>query len=147
MISGGCYCGLIRYEAADQPFDETNCHCSFCRRTSGAPFVTWFSVRRSLFRLLSGTPTIFKSTAKGARRFCPRCGTHLTFEHEDYPDTIDVSTCSLDHPDSLPPKYHIHTNNRLDWIKLADGLPEYREGRSVTSSGAAGKDSSPGELG
>jgi hypothetical protein len=24
------------------PFNETNCHCSICRRTTGAPFVAWF---------------------------------------------------------------------------------------------------------
>lgn len=133
MIKGGCFCGFIRYEAADEPFDETNCHCSFCRRTTGAPFITWFSVRRSSLRFLSGTPTAFKSTTKCTRRFCPRCGTHLTFENENYPDSIDLSTCSLDDPDSVPPKYHIHTSSRLTWIKLADGLPEYPEGRDAAS--------------
>ena len=47
MLKGGCFCGRIRYETAGTPFRETNCHCSICRRTSGAPFVTWFSVLRS----------------------------------------------------------------------------------------------------
>lgn len=133
MISGGCYCGMMRYEAADQPFDEASCHCSICRRTSGAPFVTWFSVRRSRFRFVRGTPTVFRSTAKCTRQFCPRCGTHLTFEDADYPGSIDLSTCSLDDPDSVPPKDHIYTNSRLTWIKLADGLPEYRDRRDEAS--------------
>jgi hypothetical protein len=45
MLTGGCFCGAIRYEVAGAPFHETNCHCSICRRTAGAAFVTWFSVR------------------------------------------------------------------------------------------------------
>src|SRR5262249_5147886 len=44
----------------------------------------------------------FESTAKGTRSFCPRCGTQLTFEHEDFFDEIDVTTCNLDDPDWAP---------------------------------------------
>ena len=65
------------------PYHESNCHCSICRRTTGAPFVTWFSVLRSQFRLVCGEPTRFRSTTKGTRSFCPRCGPQLIFEHED----------------------------------------------------------------
>jgi hypothetical protein len=129
MLNGGCFCGQIRYEAAGGPFHETVCHCSICRRTTGAPFVAWFSVRRSGFRLVRGAPMRFRSTAKGTRTFCPQCGTQLTFEHDDFADEIDVTTCSLDDPAVLPPKDHTRTSSRLAWIKLADGLPEYREHR------------------
>ena len=65
MLTGGCFCGAVRYEAGGTPFDETNCHCSICRRTTGAPFVTWFSVRRSDFRVIKGEPARFTSTEKG----------------------------------------------------------------------------------
>lgn len=130
MLKGGCFCGAIRYEAGDAPFDQTNCHCSLCRRTTGAPFVAWFSVPRSEFRLVQGAPTRFRSTSKAMRSFCPHCGTQLTFEHDGALHEIDVTTCSLDDPGRLPPKDHTHTSNKLGWVKLADGLPEYREARS-----------------
>ena len=131
MLKGGCFCGRIRYEAAGTPFHETNCHCSICRRTTGAPFVAWFSVPRSQFRLVRGEPTRFRSTAKATRSFCPQCGTQLTFEHEDFFDEIDVTTCSLDEPDGLPPRDHTWTSSKLSWVKLADQLPEYKESRQV----------------
>jgi len=129
MLNGGCFCGDIRYEAAGTPFHLTNCHCSICRRTTGAPFVTWFSVPRREFRFLHGAPTHFRSTPKGVRTFCPRCGTQLTFEHEGAPHEIDVTTCSLDDPGRLPPEDHTRTSSRLRWIKLADALPEHPEVR------------------
>jgi hypothetical protein len=129
MLKGGCYCGRIRYEAAGTPFHETNCHCSICRRTTGAPYVTWFSVPRSQFRIVDGEPTQFRSTAKAMRSFCPECGTQLTFEHEDFPNEIDVTTCSLDDPNVLPPKDHTWTSSKLRWLKLADGLPAYQQSR------------------
>ena len=130
MLTGGCYCGQIRYEAGGAPFHETNCHCSICRRTTGAAFVTWFSVPRSQFRLVSGEPTQFRSTSRGSRSFCPQCGTQLTFAHDDFPDEIDVTTCSLDDPDALPPKDHMYLSSKLQWVELADGLPGYPESRT-----------------
>lgn len=130
MLKGGCFCGWTRYEAAGTPFHETSCHCSMCRRSVGAPFVAWFSVPRSGFRLVSGEPTRFRSSAKATRSFCPRCGTSLTFEHDDFADEIDVTTCSLDDPGALPPKDHTYTSSRLSWVRLGDGLPEYPERRS-----------------
>jgi hypothetical protein len=129
MLKGGCYCGAIRYEVAGTPYHETNCHCSICRRTTGAPFVAWFSVRRAGFRLVQGTPARFRSTAKGTRSFCPHCGTQLTFERADAAGEIDVTTCSLDDPERLPPKDHVRTSSRLVWVQPGDGLPEFREGR------------------
>jgi hypothetical protein len=129
MLRGGCYCGQVRYEAEGAPFHETSCHCSICRRTTGAPFVTWFSLSRAQFRITRGEPKRFRSTGRATRSFCPECGTQLTFEHDDYPDEIDVTTCSLDEPESVAPKHHIYTSSKLNWIKLADSLPQYPETR------------------
>lgn len=134
MLKGGCYCGAVRYEAAGTPFNETSCHCTICRRTTGAPFVAWFSVRREDFHFAAGSPTRFNSTAKASRSFCGRCGTQLTFESGDTPDEIDVSTASLDEPDAVPPLNHIWTRSKLSWIRLADGLPEYPQSRLSGSS-------------
>jgi hypothetical protein len=129
MLQGGCFCGRIRYEVAGTPFHETNCHCSICRRTTGAPFVAWFSVRPSEFRLVSGEPVRFRSSTKGSRSFCGHCGTQLTFQGDDWPDEVDVTTCSLDHPEQVPPHDHTRTSSKLRWIQLSDGLPQHPEAR------------------
>jgi hypothetical protein len=129
MLTGGCFCGAVRYEAGS-PYHLTNCHCTTCRRTSGAAFVTWFSVRRGEFRLTQGAPVRFRSSSNGVRSFCARCGGHLTFEFEDA-DEVDVTTCTLDDPGSLPPEDHTWTRSKLAWVHLADGLPEYREVRGA----------------
>jgi hypothetical protein len=129
MLKGGCFCGWIRYEATGTPFNETSCHCSICRRTTGAPFVTWFSVRQSQFQLLGGEPTRLRSSAHATRSFCPRCGTQLTFEDANYPGEIDVTTCSLDDPDALPPHDHTHTGSKVGWVDLCDALPGFPKSR------------------
>jgi hypothetical protein len=134
MLKGGCYCGAVRYEAAGTPYNETTCHCSICRRTAGAPYVAWFSIRRGGFRIVRGTPLAFRSTPAALRQFCGGCGTQLTFESSETPDDVDVTTASLDDPNAVPPKDHTRTSSRLSWIRLADGLPEHREARPSGSS-------------
>jgi hypothetical protein len=130
MLHGGCFCGRIRYEVAGRPFHETNCHCSICRRTTGAPFVAWFSVRPSEFRIVQGHPLRFRSSDKATRSFCPHCGTQLTFQADDYPDQVDITTCSLDRPEAVPPRDQTYTSSKVQWIELAGGLPRYAQARS-----------------
>lgn len=125
VLTGGCFCGKVRYEIDGQPFNSTICHCADCRRASAAPLVACFSVRRAEFRVTHGAPKGFASSAWGTRSFCPDCGTQLTFEHAGLPDEIDVTTCSLDTPDAVPPRDHVRTAGRLPWIHLADALPTY----------------------
>jgi len=118
MLIGGCYCGLIRYEVLGEPCHITNCHCSICRRTTGAPFVSWFSVQPQEFRFTKGAPTYFRSTVNGRRSFCPSCGTQLTFEDSDEPTMIDITICSLDDPELLSPEDNIYIDSQLNWINL-----------------------------
>jgi hypothetical protein len=124
-LDGGCFCGFVRYRVTGSPSHETNCHCSICRRTSGAPCVAWFTVPAVGFRFTSGEPASFRSSERGTRTFCPRCGTPLTFRSGGLPDEVDATTCSLDAPEQLPPKDHTHTSSRLSWATLDDRLPSF----------------------
>jgi len=129
VLKGHCFCGVVRYEAGGVPSQETYCHCSICRRTSGAPLVAWFTVPASEFRFVSGSPASFKSSGHGTRTFCPQCGTPLTFLSSRQPAKMDVTTCSLKHPEDLPPKDHTRASSRLPWVRLADDLPVHPEAR------------------
>ncbi|MDB5488145.1 MAG: glutathione-dependent formaldehyde-activating [Reyranella sp.] len=129
MLKGGCFCGKVRYEADGESWHATACHCSICRRTSAAPFVAWFTVKPEAFRIVAGEPRRFRSSDRATRTFCPSCGTPLTFQSESYPEEIDVTTCSLDDPEQVPPESHTWRASGLSWVKSADGLPVYPEKR------------------
>lgn len=129
VLTGGCHCGAIRYAAEGPVFDETFCHCSVCRRTSGAPLLAWFTVAPSGFKFTSGTPTEYWSTDHGMRRFCPICGTQLTFQSRNHPDELDVTTASLDDPEQAPPRDHTWVPDAVSWIWRLDALPQFRRQR------------------
>lgn len=124
-LSGGCHCGAVRYEAKGPPFQEANCHCSICRRTTGAPFVAWLSVPRTGFRFTHGSPTRYPSSSHASRTFCATCGTQLTFESERAAAYVDLTIASLDAAHAWPPKAHIYVADKLPWMRTDDGLPQY----------------------
>ena len=130
MMEGHCLCGALRYEVHGAPVQLTNCHCSICRRASGAPFVGWFSVARTQFRYVMGEPARYPSSSHATRTLCSACGTPITFESTRDPDFLDVTICSLSEPEALAPDHHTFTSTQLSWIKLADGLPRYPRSRS-----------------
>jgi ribosomal protein S18 acetylase RimI-like enzyme len=142
MLTGGCLCGDVRYYVVGPVSAETNCHCNTCRRSSGAPFVSWFSVPADAIVFAAGEGieapisegAEFASSERGRRRFCPRCGTALTFRSTESPDEIDVTTASLDDPAALPPRDHTWAEDALPWVELGDlrAFPKGRHDAPVT---------------
>src|SRR5688572_29327511 len=125
VFEGGCLCGRIRYRIAGTAGQTSICHCTMCRRASGAPLVAWATFQTDDIVWLSGEPRRFASSSKAERTFCGDCGTALTFRFHAQPNYTDVTVCSLDAPERIEPEDHIFTTTRLPWIRLADGLPSY----------------------
>lgn len=130
---GGCYCGAVRYRA-DAVFDAGYCHCSICRRISGAAAVCWFSVREEDFELIQGEVAQLASSPHFTRHFCPRCGTHL-FGRDDLPAPPSVGSRlvsamlgTLDEPDRVAPRLHQWWSGRVFGVEQADGLPRFETG-------------------
>jgi hypothetical protein len=130
VITGGCLCGAIRYEGRGEPYHVTHCHCADCRRSTGAPFVTWASFARPNFRFISGEPRVI-AWAGRLHSFCANCGTSLTFMSGAEADEIDVTVASFDEPQRVSPADHVWVCDRLPWIEAIGSLPVYEQERSA----------------
>ena len=126
-LSGGCLCGNVRYESDATPRTSVICHCETCRHTHGAPMVGWVMVPAASVRLLNGKPDTYRSSERATRQFCNVCGTSLFYIADVRPDEIDIATGTLDDPSLSPPVKHIWGEQKLDWVKLADGLPVWAQ--------------------
>src|SRR5262245_42443343 len=111
-IEGGCVCGGLRYRLEEEPTDRNDCHCIDCRRSSGAPYVTWGTVRRDRMTLLAGSLRSIPH-ADRIRSFAACCGTHLFFADELESESIDATIASLDDPTPFAPEMSIWTEDRL----------------------------------
>ena len=57
MIRGGCACGGIRFEI-EAVRSLTHCHCTICRKLTGASFATYAHVEKAKFHWLGGEQLI-----------------------------------------------------------------------------------------
>ena len=123
---GSCHCGAIRYELSGEPQVVALCHCSDCRRSAGAPFVSWAMYPETSLTLRAGTPKTINSSGTSMRSFCPDCGTGLFYRNEAIlPGIVDIQAATLDDPNAMPPAIHIQTAERLGWVSHMNELPEY----------------------
>lgn len=125
-LTGGCLCGGTRYELYAVPEGRNDCHCVDCRRSSGAPYVTWGSVRKEHLTVLQGELNEVQFAGR-CRYFARCCGTHLFFRLSPESEWIDVTIASLDEPMAFGPEKSIWTEDRLPWAILDSRLPAFRQ--------------------
>jgi hypothetical protein len=128
MITGGCLCGAVRYEVSGPFLRAGHCHCSRCRKHSGAAVSTQGRVRRQDFRLVSGEETLRAyRPAEGAavKVFCTRCGSSLF--GGTWPDGPEVSIRlgSVDGDPGIRPQYHTFVDSKTPWEEITDDLPRF----------------------
>lgn len=123
-ITGGCLCGGMRYEVDGDLQGLCDCHCIDCRRSSGAPYVTWGSVRPAQLRIVKGGVRRVPH-AERLRFFADCCGTHLFFKDSDEAEWIDITIASLDEPGAYAPAKSVWTEDKLPWVVLDPRLPSF----------------------
>ena len=78
LHSGGCRCGAVRFEASGEPLSVGYCHCSDCRRATGAPVSAFVGFRAEDVSLTGETLRIFENGAV-IRSFCNVCGSPIAY--------------------------------------------------------------------
>ena len=128
---GGCCCGTVRYVVVGDPQRVTRCHCRHCRRTSGAPFVTWAQFDKATYRVTAGEAAIheYESRSRVTRTFCFKCGTLLTYRNSDESEILDNTAISLDANDDLEVEDHVWCARMVPWLTMNDRLLRYSRGR------------------
>jgi hypothetical protein len=112
---GGCQCGTVRYRISGAPRSSTICFCRSCRLSSGAPAVGWLVVPVDRFQWLAGQPKRYRSSTRVTRGFCIDCGTLLTYQHDDSPGTIDLTTVTVDRAEAVAPTQEIWLSDKVAW--------------------------------
>jgi len=116
LITGGCLCGAVRFEANAPPVAVVWCHCASCRRHTGAPVSVFADFRRDAVRFTGVEPARFRSSPGALRGFCGACGSTLSFEGENLPEMIHIHVGALDNPGDFPPTETVRGEERLAWF-------------------------------
>jgi len=134
--TGGCLCGAVRYVANADPIRVVNCHCSMCRKMSGAAFLTFVHFPAASFTWTKGQPTRYRSSPDAERGFCARCGSTLDMREHVLRDRVQMTLGSLDQPNAVKPDDHVWTHSQVSWLQVVDDLPRFPGSSSAVPSRA-----------
>jgi hypothetical protein len=123
-LTGRCLCGAVAFRVGAPVRDIHHCHCTMCRRATGAAFATLVWTKRSAVEW-DGTPARYRSSTIATRGFCPTCGTSITLEYDNSKE-IALLIGTLDAPGDLTPSHHYGIESRLPWADIDADLPGKR---------------------
>lgn len=122
-VTGGCYCGAVRYRADGVRPQVIECHCSQCRKQSGHRYA--FVDGRISRTEIDGAEAVswFSATDAGERGFCSVCGSTLFWRSND-DDFLALLAASVDEPNALYMTNHAYASSKGCYYEITDGLPQ-----------------------
>lgn len=128
MIRGSCLCGGVRFEL-DGPAQLINhCHCSMCRKVTGAAFGSFLHADGRAFRWVSGEDLVqrYPSSPGNVRAFCKVCGSNMpVLEDEPEGPHVNIPAGSIEGDPGVRPVVHIHVKSKAAWYEITDALPQF----------------------
>ena len=135
IMTGGCLCGSVRYEAKPDVSSAYYCHCRDCQIGSGSAFHVAVLASQSSVRMLAGETSTYAKIADSGntieRVFCPKCGTPVWWIGEGFPGLVVLTVSSLDSPEKVTPGRELWTDSAVSWCRIRDGIERFR-GRPET---------------
>jgi hypothetical protein len=124
--TGGCACGAIRYEVADEPMVQSDCQCHDCQRMSGTGHGSYLTFPDSQRVTFKGRATHWDKVADSGkvktRAFCPTCGSPVYLTFSARPELFTVHAASLDDPGRYAPQVVFYTKRGHAWDRVDPAL-------------------------
>jgi hypothetical protein len=125
-LTGGCYCGALRYEAQGAVRFKGQCHCRECQYISGGASNLFMGLGSEGFTYVKGEPATFTRDdldAPATREFCAKCGTHILTRTPRDTSMLILKIGTLDDPKVFEgPQIAIWMNDAQPYHLVAEGV-------------------------
>ncbi len=129
-LRGSCLCGAVRYEVSGPFLRFAHCHCSRCRKATGAAHASNLYASPERFSWTAGRELVVRFDLPTARSFattfCRTCGSPLPHTTRSGRELV-VPAGSLDDAPSLRPQTRIFSTSRSGWSDCGEDLPRFDE--------------------
>lgn len=118
-FGGSCLCGAVDYTCTAEPVWSVHCHCTACRKLSGAPYVSAFSVPSGSFAC-SGPTVAFTRTSEAGHivttTHCSQCGTRVHAQSAGATMIRNVFASTLANPGAFKAISNVYLSEAAPWI-------------------------------
>jgi hypothetical protein len=130
MVTGACGCGAIRFEVTAPFVSASYCHCTRCRRRSGAAASANARAEPGTVRVVAGEDELRVWAPEGGyeKLFCGRCGSALFSRPPGTTELTGVRLGALDGDPAIRPQWRQFVAYAASWEPIPDdGLPRHDE--------------------
>lgn len=126
VVHGSCLCGDVRFSATLPSKWAAHCHCTYCQRAHGAPFVTWVGFQSGQVTIdpAGSQPSWYESSAGAQRGFCAHCGSPMFFRSTRWPDELHIARALITGALDREPSAHVFYETHVPWLQVNDALPK-----------------------
>ena len=124
-LEGSCLCGGIRI-VVREPFPGIlRCHCSLCRKSSGAAGIATINVPADQFTWLAGEDMVatYERPSGYGNPFCRQCGCPAP-ERNRAGTWCRIPVGMLADSSKLAVTEHIHVGSKAHWDIIGDDAPQ-----------------------
>ena len=116
---GACLCGAVRWRLEARPLAVNACHCTDCKKTTGATNVVMLIANNEAFSF-TGEIDVYRKRADSGRELdikrCAKCGTRMFHHNLASNALVFIAAGTLDDPSWAIPTSHI-------WVeKISPGV-------------------------
>lgn len=127
-VTGGCFCGAVRYEYSGEPSFMAHCQCTRCRKASGTGHSSFLAVQDADLAL-TGNLTFHDAPADSgnvvSRGFCPTCGSPIMARNSGWPGIAALTASCLDDPEVFQPQVVAYSACGASWDTMDPDLPVF----------------------
>jgi len=126
-LTGSCLCGTVRYKVKDEFVYSLICHCSQCRRATGAASKPFAGIEREKLVITAGLEAVLRYGDETTHDMhCGRCGS-LLYSNIGTGPYLHVTLGTLLESPGIRPTAHIFVGSKAPWDTIADGLPQHQQ--------------------
>lgn len=125
-VTGGCFCGLVRYTIIALLKNARSCHCSRCRKAFSGAGSAYAEIEPGSFAWVSGEPGLvrYESTPGWGLCFCGTCGSTLCGTHNG--EVHGVTLGCIDGDPGVQIEIHIFVGSRAPWDHIGGDAPQFQ---------------------
>ena len=121
-----CRCGALTATCEGEPVRISVCHCLDCQRRTGSAFSAQARFPADKVRLEGAAKSYVHTGDSGGQavfRFCPECGSTVTYESESLAGLTAVPIGAFAEPDFPPPRFSVYEERKHPWtVVLGDDV-------------------------
>ena len=122
-----CCCGQFKLTCKGDPVRISMCHCFACQQRTGSVFGVQARFKPDQILNIEGEFKVYNRLAEGvvSFKFCPDCGSTVTYTISSMPDLVAVTVGSIQDPNIGSPVYSVYEARKHPWVQVPKDIEHY----------------------